>query len=54
MRREAEVKEPRETEQPAKPEKPLRARPLQGAIDYAELSREHLKRYPKIRAALAK
>jgi hypothetical protein len=32
----------------------LRARPVVGDIDYAELSREHLARYPKIRAALAK
>ncbi len=28
--------------------------PLTGEIDYAELSREHIARYPKIRAALAK
>ena len=32
----------------------LRARPVKGKIDYAELSREHMARYPKIRAALAK
>jgi hypothetical protein len=32
----------------------LRARPVTGEIDYAELSREHMARYPKIRAALAK
>jgi len=32
----------------------LRARPVEGEVDYAELSREHLARYPKIRAALAK
>jgi hypothetical protein len=32
----------------------LRARPVEGDIDYAKLSREHLARYPKIRAALAK
>ena len=32
----------------------LRARPVAGEIDYAELSREHMARYPKIRAALAK
>jgi hypothetical protein len=31
----------------------LRARPAEGEIDYAGLSREHLARYPKIRAALA-
>ncbi|MGA7265571.1 MAG: hypothetical protein WA709_26615 [Stellaceae bacterium] len=31
----------------------LRARPVTGEIDYAELSREHIARYPKIRAALA-
>jgi hypothetical protein len=32
----------------------MRARPVTGEIDYAELSREHIARYPKIRAALAK
>ena len=32
----------------------LRARPVEGEIDYGELSREHVIRYPKIRAALAK
>jgi hypothetical protein len=32
----------------------LPARPVTGEIDYAELSREHIARYPKIRAALAK
>lgn len=32
----------------------LRAHPVEGEIDYAELSREHIARYPKIRAALAK
>jgi hypothetical protein len=32
----------------------LRARPVAGEVDYAELSREHMARYPKIRAALAK
>lgn len=31
----------------------LRAQPINGEIDYAELSREHIKRYPKIRARLA-
>jgi hypothetical protein len=31
----------------------LHARPLSGEIDYAELSREHIARYPKIRARLA-
>jgi len=32
----------------------MRGRPVEGEIDYAELSREHITRYPKIRAALAK
>jgi hypothetical protein len=32
----------------------LRVRPVSGDVDYAELSREHIARYPKIRAALAK
>jgi hypothetical protein len=31
----------------------LRARPVKGKVDYAELSREHIARYPKIRARLA-
>jgi hypothetical protein len=31
----------------------LRARSVAGETDYAELSREHMARYPKIRAALA-
>jgi len=31
----------------------LRARPVKGKIDYGALTREHLKRYPKIIAALA-
>jgi hypothetical protein len=35
-------------------DKVLRARPVKGEIDYAELSREHIARYPKILAALAK
>jgi hypothetical protein len=30
------------------------ARPMTGKIDHAALSREHMARYPKIRAALAK
>lgn len=34
-------------------QKPLRARPVKGKVDYAELSREHIARYPKIRARLA-
>jgi len=34
--------------------KVLRARPVEDEIDYGELSREHVIRYPKIRAALAK
>jgi hypothetical protein len=33
--------------------KVLRARPVKGEIDYAELSRQHMARYPKIRARLA-
>jgi hypothetical protein len=44
---------------PAKPPakaakvKPLRAKPMKGEVDWAELSREHIARYPKIRARLA-
>jgi hypothetical protein len=33
--------------------KVLRAKPLKGEVDWAELSREHIARYPKIRARLA-
>ena len=33
--------------------KALRARPVKGRIDYEQLSREHIRRYPKIRARLA-
>ena len=36
------------------PNELLRARPAEGEIDYPELIREHMERYPKIRAALAK
>lgn len=35
-------------------EKVLRARPVKGEIDFSELIREHLARFPKIRARLAK
>jgi hypothetical protein len=41
---------------PAKPreeKKVLRAKPVKGEVDWAELSREHIARYPKIRARLA-
>jgi hypothetical protein len=41
---------------PAKPgrkDKVLRAKPVKGEVDWAELSREHVARYPKIRARLA-
>lgn len=31
----------------------LRSKPKKGAVDYAKLSREHIARYPKIRARLA-
>ena len=41
-------------EKKEKREEILRARPVSGEIDYPELSREHMARYPKIRAALAK
>jgi hypothetical protein len=34
-------------------EKVLRAKPMKGEVDWAELSREHIARYPKIRARLA-
>jgi hypothetical protein len=33
--------------------KVLRAKPAKGEVDWAELSREHIARYPKIRARLA-
>ena len=55
------IKKPAKKKQPAKPaakapgkDEVLRARPVKGKINWAELSREHIRRYPKIRAALAK
>jgi hypothetical protein len=33
--------------------KVLRAKPVKGEVDWAELSREHIARYPRIRARLA-
>jgi hypothetical protein len=54
MPRKTEVEEPRETEQRAKPERPLRARPLKGEVDHAALTRKIIARFPKILAALAK
>jgi hypothetical protein len=42
------------TERRAAAEQIRAARPIEGEIDYVELSREHIARYPKIRAALAK
>jgi hypothetical protein len=33
--------------------KVLCAKPVKGEVDWAELSREHIARYPKIRARLA-
>lgn len=36
------------------PDEVLRARPIKGPIDWAALSREHIARFPKIIAALAK
>jgi hypothetical protein len=41
------------TRQPT-PGEVLRARPVKGKVDYAELIREHMARYPRIREALAK
>jgi hypothetical protein len=35
-------------------EKVLRARPADGEVDYVELTRETMKKFPKILAALAK
>ena len=45
-----------QTKPPAKvreEKKVLRAKPVKGEVDWAELSREHIARYPKIRARLA-
>ena len=36
------------------PKKILRAKPVEGEVDHAALSREHMARYPKIRASLAR
>jgi len=43
-----------DVERAATAEEVRRAHPIEGEINYAELSREHITRYPKIRAALAK
>jgi len=37
----------------SEPTELLRAQPLKGKVDYETLSREHIARYPKIRARLA-
>jgi hypothetical protein len=50
--RDKQPKPPTAPRQPA-PDEVLRARPVKGKIDHAELSREHIARYPKIRARLA-
>ncbi|MGH7091285.1 MAG: hypothetical protein ACREFQ_20510 [Stellaceae bacterium] len=42
------------TERRATADNILRACPVAGEVDYEALSREHMARYPKIRAALAK
>jgi hypothetical protein len=39
---------------PSVGKKPLRPRPVEGEIDYAELTRDTIKKFPKILAALAK
>jgi hypothetical protein len=46
-------KSPPKQQEVAAPEV-LHARPAKGKIDHAELSREFMARFPKIRAALAK
>jgi len=38
---------------PIKKDPVLRAKPVKGEVDWSELSREHIARYPKIRARLA-
>jgi len=50
--RQKQPKAPVAPRQPA-PDEVLPTRPVKGKIDYAELSREHIARYPKIRARLA-
>ena len=49
-------KQPKPAAAPRQPEpdEVLRARPVKGEIDYAELIREHMAKFPKILAALAK
>jgi hypothetical protein len=39
--------------EPRDEKKILRAKPAKVEVDWAELSREHIARYPKIRARLA-
>jgi hypothetical protein len=59
MRREAMDTIDRDNPSPKPPATPrdkakvLRAKPVRGEVDWAELSREHIARYPKIRARLA-
>ena len=38
---------------PREKTKVIRAKPVKGEVDWGELSREHIARYPKIRARLA-
>ena len=42
------------TRKPQDKAKVLRAKPVQGEVDHAALSREFIARFPKLRAALAK
>ena len=39
---------------PGEEKKVLRAKPMQGDVDHEALSREFMRRFPKLRAALAK
>jgi hypothetical protein len=39
---------------PRAEKKVLRAKPVEGEVDYAELTRDTIKKFPKILAALAK
>jgi hypothetical protein len=50
---EQQKKAPKPAAQPRDKANMLRAKPVKGEVDWAELSREHIARYPKIRARLA-
>jgi hypothetical protein len=51
---EQQKKAPKPAAQPRDKANMLRAKPVKGEVDWAELSREHIARYPNIIAELAR